>query len=68
MTSNSKPWRREPLSFEPQEPLSFSEWCYETDIEAKYEAFHDEYGDLAASLPEYKECHYQEYIEGFKQH
>lgn len=47
--------------------LPFSEWCFETDIEEKYAQFYDEYGDLACSLSEYKERHYQEYVENFKE-
>jgi hypothetical protein len=48
------------------ELLSFEDWCGQEDIEEKYERFHDEYGDLACSLWEYKERHYQEYVEKFK--
>lgn len=44
-------------------PLSFSEWCYETDIEDRYRQFHDEYGDSACSLSEYKDWMYKEYLE-----
>ena len=45
--------------------LSFSEWCYENNIEEKYKQFHDEYGDAACSLNEYKERHYNEYLKQF---
>jgi hypothetical protein len=48
------------------EPLTFEEWCSDTDIEAKYEAFHDEYGDAAAPLWEYKQVHYEEYLADFE--
>jgi hypothetical protein len=48
------------------ELLSFEDWCSEEDIEEKYERFYDEYGDSACSLWEYKERHYQEYVENFK--
>lgn len=47
------------------EPLSFSEWCNEVEIEAQYQRFHDEYGDAACLLSQYKEFHYQEYLESF---
>lgn len=47
-------------------PLSFDQWCWEVDIESKYEAFHDEYGDAACLLSEYKEKHYQDYLNNFK--
>ncbi len=46
-------------------PLSFSEWCYKNNIEEKYKQFHDEYGDAACSLNEYKERHYNEYLNQF---
>lgn len=47
-------------------PLSFDAWCHEYRIEEKYEMFHDEYGDSAAFLSDYKEFHYEEYLEDFK--
>ena len=47
-------------------PLPFDEWCYDSNIEEKYRRFHDEYGDAAALLSEYKEYHYNEYLEEFK--
>jgi hypothetical protein len=47
-------------------PLSFEQWCYEVDIESKYEAFHDEYGDAACLLSMYKQAHYEEYLEEFR--
>lgn len=47
------------------EPLSFSQWCYEVDIEAQYQRFYDEYGYSACSLTEYKERHYEEYLQNF---
>jgi hypothetical protein len=50
------------------EPLSFEQWCYDVDIESKYESFHDEYGDVACLLSEYKEKHYEVYLQGFKSH
>jgi hypothetical protein len=50
------------------EPLTFNEWCSEADIEREYERFHDEYGDAAALLSDYKEYHYQAYLERFKIH
>lgn len=43
--------------------LSFDEWCYESRIEERYRMFHDEYGDAACSLSEYKDMHYREYLE-----
>jgi len=46
--------------------LSFEDWCREEDIEEKYEQFSDGYGDASYSLSEYKERHYQEYVENFK--
>jgi len=36
------------------EPLSFSEWCYEVDIETQYQQFYDEYGDAACLLCEFE--------------
>lgn len=48
------------------EPLSFSQWCHEVDIESKYEDFRNEYGDLACLLSDYKERHYEDYLENFK--
>lgn len=47
------------------EPMSFDEWCYDTNIEDKYEVFHGEYGDAACMLSDYKKYHYQEYLENF---
>ena len=47
-------------------PLSFEQWCYDVDIESQYKAFHDEYGDLAALLSDYKQHHYEEYLENFE--
>jgi len=47
-------------------PLSFEAWCVDTDIEEKYQLFHDEYGDAACLLSEYKQKHYQEYLFNFK--
>ncbi len=46
--------------------MTFEEWCYETDIESKYQALHDEYGDAACLLSEYKDYHYQEYVLTFR--
>jgi len=48
------------------EPLTFDQWRYESDIESKYNSFHDEYGDLAGLLSDYKEYHYNEYLERVK--
>lgn len=42
--------------------LTFEEWCEFTDIDSKYQAFHDEYGDAACLLSDYKEFHYGEYV------
>lgn len=50
------------------EPLTFSQWKYESDIESKYNSFHDEYGDAAASSWDYAEYHYREYLERAKIH
>lgn len=47
-------------------PLSFEQWCSDVDIESQYEAFHDEYGDAACLLPMYKQAHYEEYLEEFR--
>lgn len=47
-------------------PLSFDEWRCEKRIEDKYQSFHDEYGDLAGPLWQYKEIHYQEYLKDFQ--
>ena len=44
-------------------PLDFSDWVDKYNIEEKYQIFHDEYGDAACLLDEYKERHYQEYLE-----
>ena len=49
-----------------KEPLSFYDWCCDTNIEEQYKLFHDEYGDLAGSMTEYKDRHYEEYLENFK--
>jgi len=47
-------------------PLSFEQWCHEVDIESQYEALHDEYGDLTALLSDYKQLHYEEYLQSFE--
>ena len=47
------------------EPLSFTAWCYEYDIEAQWQKLHDELGDLACLLSQYKEYHYNEYLANF---
>ena len=47
-------------------PLSFYEWCEESNIEQKYQQFHDEYGDSAGFLSDYKEVHYNEYLATLK--
>ena len=52
--------------FSCEEVKSFEQWCSDVDIESRYEAFHDEYGDAAALLCEYKQYHYEEYLESFK--
>ena len=49
-----------------KQPLTFSEWCSESDVEEKYQTFHDEYGDAAPLLSEYKQYHYEEYQADFK--
>ncbi len=46
--------------------MSFEEWCYRTDIESQWQAFHDEYGDSACLLSDYKEYHYQQYVLTFR--
>lgn len=46
--------------------MSFSEWCYESNIEREYELLHDEYGDMMPLLSDFKEARYQEYVEGYK--
>jgi len=46
--------------------MTFDEWCCESDIEDRWQAFHDEYGDAACLLSEYKEYHYQEYVREFQ--
>lgn len=50
----------------PPTPLSFNEWCHDVNIERQYQHFHDEYGDLAGLLSDYKEVHYAEYLEEHK--
>lgn len=50
-----------------KEPLTFSEWCEQEDIESTYQKFYDDYGDLACSAIEYMERHYQEYLQEFKE-
>ena len=47
-------------------PLSFEEWCHEVDIESQYKALHDEYGYATALLSDYKQHHYEEYLENFE--
>ena len=37
-----------------------------SDVEEKYQTFHDEYGDAAALLSDYKQYHYEEYRADFK--
>ena len=49
-----------------KQPLTFSEWCSESDVEEKYQTFHDEYGDAAPLLSDYKQYHYEEYLAVFK--
>lgn len=48
------------------EPLTFSEWCDQSNIESHYNSFHGEYGDLAGLLCDYKEYHYNYYLEQHK--
>jgi len=48
------------------EPLSFKAWCSSSNVESRYEAFHGEYGDAACLLSDYKDAHYQEYLDTFK--
>jgi hypothetical protein len=47
------------------EAMDFETWVYKSNIEEKYQNFHDEYGDAAGLLSDYKEIHYQEYLEEF---
>jgi len=47
------------------EAMDFETWVYESNIEEKYQNFHDEYGDTACLLSDYKKIHYQEYLEEF---
>ena len=42
--------------------MTFDEWCYESNIETKWQTLHDEYGDAAPLLSEFKEYHYREYV------
>lgn len=51
-----------------KEPLSFEQWCEDVRIEEHYRAFHDEYGDAAGLLYDYKQVHYKEYLDEFKRH
>lgn len=48
-------------------PLDFSDWVDKYNIEEKYQIFHDEYGDAACLLSEYKERRYREYLEFIQQ-
>jgi hypothetical protein len=45
--------------------MGFETWVYESNIEEKYKTFRAEYGDAAGLLSDYKEVHYQEYLEEF---
>lgn len=36
--------------------MNFDEWCYESDIERKWQNLQDEYGDLVPLLSEYLGC------------
>lgn len=47
-------------------PLSFDEWCQRVNIEDKYNAFHDEYGDATGCLWDFKQVHYDDYLSDFK--
>lgn len=47
-------------------PLSKEEFISHYSLDLKYELFHDEYGDAAASYSEYLEYHYQDYLESSK--
>lgn len=48
------------------EPLTFSQWCHESDVEREYQRLCDEMGDLATLLSSYKDYHYSEYLVRFK--
>lgn len=65
-TKTSEIFSCEEIKEDKPKPLSFEQWCSDVDIESQYEAFHDEYGDAAALLCEYKQYHYEEYLESFK--
>jgi len=43
-----------------------SQLSMNSDVEEKYQTFHDEYGDAAALLSDYKQYHYEEYRADFK--
>lgn len=47
------------------EAMGFETWVYESNIEEKYKTFRAEYGDVAGLLSDYKEVHYQGYLEEF---
>ena len=47
-------------------PLTFTEWCNQSAVECHYNSFHGEYGNLAGLLSDYKQYHYDEYLERFK--
>lgn len=47
-------------------PLSFDEWCYQSNVEGKYVRYYEEYGDSMSLLSVYKEYHYQCYLERFE--
>jgi hypothetical protein len=46
-------------------PLSFSEWCYEAQIEAEHEKLNYELGDGACLLSDYKTIMYALYVKEF---
>jgi len=43
-----------------------SQLSMNSDVEEKYQTFHDEYGDAAPLLSDYKQYHYEEYLADFK--
>ena len=49
-------------------PLSFNQWCEQSNVEDKYNNFHDEYGDAACLLSDYKQYHYDQYLSNFKKY
>lgn len=43
--------------------LSKNEYEYQHSVQAKYEYFHDEYGDATALYSDFLEAHYNNYLE-----